>query len=152
DLVIRGGMNIAPAEVEGLLSAHPKIAESAVVGQPDEVLGERVCVFVVPRPGQTVTLDEVVAFLRDQRIASYKLPERLEAVAEHSSVEDDGSGTSLVDLALAEFGRLDAVITSAGVDQGATFHQTALAEFRDIVDIDLLGTDAFADLVAAAIR
>lgn len=79
DLIIRGGMNISPAEIEALLAAHPKVAESAVVGYPDEVLGERTCAFVVPKPGgEAPTLDELVAFLRERRIASYKLPERLE--------------------------------------------------------------------------
>ncbi|MHB8671027.1 MAG: class I adenylate-forming enzyme family protein [Acidimicrobiales bacterium] len=82
DLVIRGGMNIAPAELESLLSDHPKISESAAVGLPDDVLGERVCLFAVPAPGQELTLEEVVGFLRERRIASYKLPERLEVVEE----------------------------------------------------------------------
>jgi acyl-CoA synthetase (AMP-forming)/AMP-acid ligase II len=80
DLVIRGGMNISPAEIEGLLAGHPQIAESAVVGYADPVLGERACVVVVPKAGETPTLEEVVAFLRDKQIASYKLPERLEIV------------------------------------------------------------------------
>ena len=80
DLVIRGGMNIAPAEIEALLAAHPKIADVAVVGYPDEVLGERVCAVVVPRPGEAVTLEDVTSFLRDRRIASFKLPERVEIV------------------------------------------------------------------------
>ena len=78
DLVIRGGMNIAPAELETLIAAHPAVAETAVVGFPDDVLGERVCAVVVPRPDRTITLAEVVDHLRAQRIADYKLPERLE--------------------------------------------------------------------------
>ncbi|GIH24349.1 AMP-dependent acyl-CoA synthetase [Acrocarpospora phusangensis] len=78
DLIIRGGMNIAPAELEGLLAGHPAVAEVAVVGYPDEVLGEKVCAVVVPAPGAEVSLDDLVAFLREAKIASYKLPERLE--------------------------------------------------------------------------
>ena len=78
DMVIRGGMNIAPAELENLLLGHPAIAEVAVVGVPDEVYGERVCAVVVPREGATVTLDDITAYLRERKIASYKLPERLE--------------------------------------------------------------------------
>ncbi len=78
DLVIRGGMNIAPAELEGLIADHPAVAEVAVVGDPDEVLGERVAAVVTLRPGTELTLEELVAFLRKQHIASYKLPERLE--------------------------------------------------------------------------
>ncbi|WP_157245680.1 class I adenylate-forming enzyme family protein [Nonomuraea typhae] len=78
DLVIRGGMNIAPAELEALLAGHPSVAEVAVAGYPDEVLGEKVCAVVVPKGA--ITLESVVAFLRDKGIASYKLPERLEVV------------------------------------------------------------------------
>ncbi|MFJ2742783.1 class I adenylate-forming enzyme family protein [Streptomyces sp. NPDC087440] len=77
DLVIRGGMNIAPAELEHLLAGHPSVAEVAVVGYPDEVLGEKVCAVVVPVPGATVTLADLVAYLQGLHIASYKLPERL---------------------------------------------------------------------------
>jgi len=78
DLIIRGGMNIAPAELEQLIAGHPDVAEVAVVGYPDDVLGERVCAVVAPKPGRTVTLQDVVDHLTAQDIASYKLPERLE--------------------------------------------------------------------------
>ncbi len=77
DLVIRGGMNIAPAELEGLIAGHPSVADVAIVGYPDDVLGEKVCAVVVPREGATVELADLVGFLRDKRIASYKLPEYL---------------------------------------------------------------------------
>ncbi|MFI6797925.1 class I adenylate-forming enzyme family protein [Streptosporangium canum] len=80
DLVIRGGMNIAPAELESLVAGHPAVAEVAVVGYADEVLGERVCAVVVPKQGRSVDLASVVGFLRERGIASYKLPERLEVV------------------------------------------------------------------------
>ncbi|GAY10084.1 class I adenylate-forming enzyme family protein [Pseudonocardia sp. N23] len=81
DLVVRGGMNISPAEVEALIVAHPAVAEAAVVGYPDEVLGERAAAVVVPAPGvPPPTLEDLVDALRAQRIASYKLPERLEVV------------------------------------------------------------------------
>ncbi|WP_433060181.1 class I adenylate-forming enzyme family protein [Dactylosporangium sp. CS-033363] len=78
DLVIRGGMNIAPAELEGLIAAHPAVADVAIVGYPDDVLGERVCAVVVPRDGAELDLPGLVEFLKEKRIASYKLPERLE--------------------------------------------------------------------------
>lgn len=78
DIIIRGGMNIAPAELEALLAGHPSIAEVAVAGYPDDVLGEKVCAVVVAK-GE-ISLESVVAFLRDKGIASYKLPERLELV------------------------------------------------------------------------
>ncbi|CAN7278515.1 class I adenylate-forming enzyme family protein [Terrabacter sp. LjRoot27] len=78
DQVIRGGMNIAPAELEGLIADHPAVADVAVVGDPDERLGERVAAVVVLRPGASLTLDELVGWLRERSIASFKLPERLE--------------------------------------------------------------------------
>ncbi|WP_220182924.1 class I adenylate-forming enzyme family protein [Sphaerisporangium album] len=75
DLIIRGGVNISAAELEGLLGGHPAVVEVAVIGYPDEVLGERVCAVVVAR--DDVDLGALVDFLRDKGLASYKLPERL---------------------------------------------------------------------------
>jgi non-ribosomal peptide synthetase component E (peptide arylation enzyme) len=54
------------------------VADVVVVAYPDEVLGERACAVVVPRPGQTVSLAEIVAYLREIGIATFKLPERVE--------------------------------------------------------------------------
>lgn len=81
DIIIRGGMNISAAEVESLLQGHPNLVEAAAVGYPDEVLGERVCVFVVPKEGADVTLESVVAFMKEKNVASYKLPQRLEPIS-----------------------------------------------------------------------
>ena len=78
ELIIRGGMNVAPAELETMIASHPSVTEVAVVGFPDEVLGEKVCAVVVPKPGATIDLPTVVQHLAAQQIASYKLPERLE--------------------------------------------------------------------------
>jgi len=78
DLIIRGGQNISPEEVETLVAGHPKIAEVSAVGYPDERLGEKTCVFVVTFPGQTITLDEISLFLKEEGVAKYKYPERLE--------------------------------------------------------------------------
>ena len=80
DIVIRGGMNISAAEVEGLLSAHPAVAECAAVGYPDAVLGERLGVFVVAAPDTNPTLDDLNEHLRGVGVASYKLPERIDIV------------------------------------------------------------------------
>ena len=81
DLVIRGGMNISPAEIEGLLGGHPKLAEVAIVGTPHETLGETVTAVAVPRDAaDPPQLEELVAHLREKQIASYKLPERIEIV------------------------------------------------------------------------
>jgi acyl-CoA synthetase len=78
DMVVRGGMKISAAELEGLIAGHPAVGDVAVVAYPDDVLGERACAIVVPRPGQAVSLAEIVAYLRDIGIATFKLPERLE--------------------------------------------------------------------------
>src|SRR5215470_2457664 len=77
ELIIRGGANIYPREIEEVLYQHPKVLEAAAVGVPDQRLGERVCACIVPRPGESVSLEELVAFLRD-KIATYKLPEFLQ--------------------------------------------------------------------------
>ena len=83
DLVIRGGMNISPDEIESLLQSHPKVREVSVVGWPDARLGELVCVCVAPKAGETLTLEDLVAYLRDEkRVASFKLPERILLVDE----------------------------------------------------------------------
>jgi len=77
ELIIRGGANIYPREIEEVLYQHPKVLEAAAVGVPDRRLGERVCACIVPRPGESVSLEELLAFLRD-KIATYKLPEFLQ--------------------------------------------------------------------------
>jgi len=79
EIIIRGGMNISPLEVEVALSEHPMVAEAAVVGYPDPRLGERACVFVVPS-ADPPTLTDITGFLRAQGLATYKLPERLVVV------------------------------------------------------------------------
>ncbi len=77
DIIVRGGVNISPDELDALLAGHPKIAEAAVVGYPDANLGERVGVVAVPRAGETLTLEEVIDYLRQQGVAVFKLPERI---------------------------------------------------------------------------
>ncbi|RLI83791.1 (2,3-dihydroxybenzoyl)adenylate synthase [Archaeoglobales archaeon] len=79
DIIIRGGFNISSAEIENILLEHPKVLEVAAVGMPDEVLGERVCVFIAPK-GETPTLEELREFMKEKGVAVYKLPERLEIV------------------------------------------------------------------------
>jgi acyl-CoA synthetase (AMP-forming)/AMP-acid ligase II len=74
DMIIRGGENIAPAEVEAVLGAHPAVEEVAVVGLPDVEWGQRIGAFVVLRPGERATADDLGEFCR-QRLASFKKPE-----------------------------------------------------------------------------
>jgi cyclohexanecarboxylate-CoA ligase len=78
DIIIRGAENIPVVEIEGLLYKHPAIATVAIVGYPDERLGERACAFVTLAPGQSLTFEEMVAFLVEQKVAKQYLPERLE--------------------------------------------------------------------------
>ena len=78
DLINRGGEKISAEEVENLILAHPAVLNVACVPYPDPVLGERMCACVVPRPGHTLTLDELTNFLLGFEIAKFKLPERLE--------------------------------------------------------------------------
>jgi len=80
DLINRGGEKINAEEVENLILAHPAVYNAAVVAMPDPVLGERTCACVILRSGATLSLGELVGFLEEQRIARFKLPERLEVM------------------------------------------------------------------------
>jgi acyl-CoA synthetase (AMP-forming)/AMP-acid ligase II len=77
DTIIVAGENVYPAEIENAVSAHPAVLEAAAVGVPHEHWGEVVHCFVVPRPGETVTTRQLVAFLRG-RIADFKIPSGFE--------------------------------------------------------------------------
>jgi len=90
DMIIRGGQNIYPAEIEGLVNGHPKVASVAVVGYPDREMGERTCAYVIPKGGQDFSFEEMVEFLKGKKLAMYKLPERLEVVDEFPAVGDSG--------------------------------------------------------------
>jgi|GEM_PF-38502 long-chain acyl-CoA synthetase len=79
DLIIRGGMNIFPRDVEEVLARHPAVLEAAVIGVPSERLGEEVKAFVVLRPGQQVSAEELIAFSREY-LANYKTPRFIEFV------------------------------------------------------------------------
>ncbi|MCM3763817.1 class I adenylate-forming enzyme family protein [Neobacillus niacini] len=77
DVINRGGLKISPEELEGLLQGHPLVADVAVVSYPDPIMGENVCVCIVAKESADIKLEELVTFLREKQIASYKLPERL---------------------------------------------------------------------------
>jgi cyclohexanecarboxylate-CoA ligase len=78
DVIIRGGENIPVIEVEELLYKMPAIQYAAVIGYPDERLGERVCAVVVLKPGHSLTLSDIVVYLKNQKITMQYIPERLE--------------------------------------------------------------------------
>jgi 2,3-dihydroxybenzoate-AMP ligase len=82
DLINRGGEKISAEEIENLVLMHPAVVNVACVPMPDPALGERMCAYVILRPGTTLTLKELTGFLQQQEIARFKLPERLEIVDE----------------------------------------------------------------------
>jgi cyclohexanecarboxylate-CoA ligase/acyl-CoA synthetase len=83
DIIIRGGFNISAREVEEALLQHPAIANVALVGLPDPVVGERACAVIVPRGEARVTLEDLYDFLTvERKIAVWKVPERIEFVEE----------------------------------------------------------------------
>jgi non-ribosomal peptide synthetase component E (peptide arylation enzyme) len=81
DMIIRGGSNIYPSELESILITHPRIEAVAIVPMPDPVMGETVCAYVALSPGEKLTFEELISFLKEKKIATYKLPERLEVRA-----------------------------------------------------------------------
>ncbi len=90
DMIIRGGQNIYPAEIEGLLNEHPKVSGIAVVAMPDPEYVERACAYVMPKAGETFTMEEMISFLKSKKLAMYKLPERLEIIDTLPTVGDSG--------------------------------------------------------------
>lgn len=77
DLVIRGGMNVYPREVEEVLMTHPAVSMAAVIGVPDDRLGEEIRAFIVLKPGAAITADDLIAWSKDQ-LAAFKYPRTIE--------------------------------------------------------------------------
>ncbi len=77
DMIIRGGQNIQPGEVENLLLSHPMVKEAAVVGVADPLMGERACACIVLKTGHNFSFQEMISFLKEKKLAPYKLPEKL---------------------------------------------------------------------------
>jgi 2,3-dihydroxybenzoate-AMP ligase len=82
DLINRGGEKISAEEVENLILAHPAVQNIACVPMPDPHLGEKMCACVIPKKGRSLTLAELVEFLKEKEIAKFKLPERLEILSD----------------------------------------------------------------------
>ena len=80
DLIIRGGVNISPVDIESVLFAHPKVSNAAVVGMPDARLGERICAFIIPVAGASLDIAEVQDWMAKSGLAKQKWPERIETV------------------------------------------------------------------------
>ena len=81
DMLIRGGYNVYPREIEEVLFAHPAVAEAAVIGKPDPRVGEEVLAFVVAKPGAQADPEDIIAFSRE-RLAAYKYPREVRVVPE----------------------------------------------------------------------
>ena len=80
DIIIRGGENISPAQVEDILRGFPGIADVAVIGMPDRELGEKVCAYLQPVSGMTINPQEVKAFMESQGASKLLIPERIEFI------------------------------------------------------------------------
>jgi acyl-CoA synthetase (AMP-forming)/AMP-acid ligase II len=81
-IIVRGGMKISPEELDDLLAGCPGVVEGAVVGYPDEVLGERICAVIVAKPGVELSVEQLAAHFEGRGVAVFKRPERLRAVAQ----------------------------------------------------------------------
>jgi len=77
-LILRGGVNISPEELDEILIGHPAIAEVAVAGYADQQMGERIAAFAVLHAGESLTLEQLTGYMRDLSVAAFKWPERLE--------------------------------------------------------------------------
>jgi len=82
DIIRRGGLQIDPIEIEGMLARHPQIATVAVVGEPDPRLGERAVIVAVPAAGEKAELDALCVYLQREGLPKQSLPERLVYVDE----------------------------------------------------------------------
>jgi acyl-CoA synthetase (AMP-forming)/AMP-acid ligase II len=81
-IIVRGGVKISPEELDEILAGCPGIAEGAVVGVPDDVMGERICAVVVPKPGAEFGIDQLAAYFEGRGTAAFKRPERLRIVSQ----------------------------------------------------------------------
>lgn len=80
DIIIRGGENISAIEIEELISSHPRVEDVAVIGMPDEDLGEKVCAYIQPVSGTTLSFEDIISFLVNKGASKLLVPERIEFV------------------------------------------------------------------------
>ena len=80
DIIVRGGENISPVEIENLIMAHPDVEAVAVIGMPDPIMGEKACAYIQPRQGKQIGLEEINAFLKAKGASVLQYPERVELV------------------------------------------------------------------------
>lgn len=84
DMIVRGGENISPTEIEDILYTYPKVKQVAVVAIPDERLGEKTCACIIPKQGEEILYDEIKAFFKD-KVARFKIPDHIELMDEFPS-------------------------------------------------------------------
>lgn len=82
DMIKRGGESIFAPEIEKLINGHPGVALVAVVGMPDAEMGERICAYIQPEEGVTLTFDQIIGYLKDQKASVLQFPERIEFIPE----------------------------------------------------------------------
>jgi non-ribosomal peptide synthetase component E (peptide arylation enzyme) len=80
EIIIRGGQNIYPKEIEDVLLTHPGVMQAVVIRIPDPVMGERACACITTCGKITLRFEEMVSFLKEKGLAVHKLPERLEVL------------------------------------------------------------------------
>jgi len=90
NIIIRGGQNIYPKEIEDYLLAYAKVTNAAVIPMPDRTMGERACAFVTVKNGENFGFEEMIEYLKSKKIAPFKIPERLEVVENFPLVGESG--------------------------------------------------------------
>ncbi len=81
NVIKRGGQRISPKDVEDLVMRHPDVREVAAIGMPDPEMGQRICVYIVPKPNCTISLQDLAGFLRAQKASPFLIPERVELIS-----------------------------------------------------------------------
>ena len=80
DIIMRGGENVSPVEIEGLIITHPAVDQVSVIGMPDTKLGEKICAYIQLKPGEKLCCEDVISFLKDKGASVLQLPERVEFI------------------------------------------------------------------------
>lgn len=79
-LIVRGGVNISPEEIDELICAHPNVLEGVAAAYPDDVMGEKICAVAVLHEGKTLTLEQMKDYMAEKKVAKFKWPERLHII------------------------------------------------------------------------
>jgi acyl-CoA synthetase (AMP-forming)/AMP-acid ligase II len=125
DMIIRGGLNIDPSEIERLIATHPNVRDVVVVGYPDHRLGEKVGAVVVPTPGASLTLAEIVAYLSEAGLSRQKLPQLYREVQQ---LPISPLGKPLKEEVRRMLLDLDGSITDSGTAAGAPHNSSGSIE------------------------